>query len=60
MSGAEGWRVRSDGSRFWASVLIDAIHDPTGKLIGFAKVTRDITEQRNAKEAFGAGSPQDN
>ena len=57
---AEGWRVRSDGSRFWASVLIDAIHDPTGKLVGFAKVTRDITEQRNAKEAFGAVSPQDN
>jgi PAS domain S-box-containing protein len=43
---AEGWRVRKDGTKFWASVLIDAIRDKeTGKLIGFAKVTRDITER---------------
>ena len=42
----EGWRVRSDGSRFWATVVIDAIRDEDGSLIGFAKVTRDITEQR--------------
>ena len=47
---AEGWRVRKDGSRFWASVLIDPIHDETGELVGFAKVTRDITERRNADE----------
>jgi PAS domain S-box-containing protein len=46
----EGWRVRKDGSRFWASVVIDPIRDETGKLVGFAKVTKDITEQRKAKE----------
>ena len=57
---AEGWRVRSDGSRFWASVLIDAIHDPAGKLVGFAKVTRDVTGQRNAKDASGAAPSEDN
>ena len=45
----EGWRVRKDGSFFWASVIIDPIHDDEGKLIGFAKITRDITERRNAQ-----------
>ena len=40
---AEGWRVRKDGSRFWASVVINAIRDADGKLLGFAKVTRDLT-----------------
>ncbi|MGH1575182.1 PAS domain S-box protein [Methylobacterium sp. P31] len=49
---AEGWRVRKDGTRFWASVVIDAIRDDTGQLIGFAKVTRDITERQNAQEAL--------
>ncbi|HET7804956.1 MAG TPA: PAS domain S-box protein [Pseudolabrys sp.] len=49
---AEAWRVRKDGSLFWANVVIDAIHDETGKLIGFAKITRDITERRNAQEAL--------
>ncbi|WP_242128592.1 GAF domain-containing protein [Sphingobium sp. Sx8-8] len=43
---AEGWRVRRDGSEFWASVVVDAIHDDDGRLIGFAKVTRDLTEKR--------------
>lgn len=47
---AEGWRVRKDGSRFWASVIVDAIRDETGELIGFAKVTRDITERQQAHE----------
>ncbi|WP_336492894.1 PAS domain-containing protein, partial [Methylobacterium nigriterrae] len=47
---AEGWRVRKDGTRFWASVVIDAIRDASGTLIGFAKVTRDITERRNAQQ----------
>ncbi|HWT38272.1 MAG TPA: PAS domain S-box protein, partial [Paraburkholderia sp.] len=47
---AEGWRVRRDGSRFWAHVVIDAIRDETGTLIGFAKITRDITERRQAAE----------
>ena len=46
---AEGWRVRKDGSRFWASVVLDAIHDDKGKLIGFAKITRDMTEKREAQ-----------
>ncbi|TFW31156.1 PAS domain-containing sensor histidine kinase [Duganella callida] len=46
----EGWRVRKDGSRFWASVVIDPIVDPHGELLGFAKITRDITERRDAAE----------
>jgi PAS domain S-box-containing protein len=46
---AEGWRVRKDGSLFWASVIIDAIHDDDGSLIGFAKITRDITDKRRAQ-----------
>jgi PAS domain S-box-containing protein len=45
---AEGWRVRKDGSYFWASVVIDPIRGEDGTLIGFAKVTRDITERREA------------
>src|ERR1700693_1212094 len=49
---AEGWRVRKDGSCFWASVAIDPIHNEAGELIGFAKVTRDITEKREAAEAL--------
>src|SRR6185437_1229664 len=46
---AEGWRVRKDGSRFWASVVLDPIKDDSGDLIGFAKVTRDLTERRQAQ-----------
>jgi PAS domain S-box-containing protein len=49
---AEGWRVRKDGTRFWASVVIDPIHDDQKKLIGFAKITRDITERRDAQLAL--------
>jgi PAS domain S-box-containing protein len=48
----EGWRVRKDGSCFWASVLITAVRDPAGRLLGFAKVTRDLTERRRADEAL--------
>ena len=48
----EGWRVRKDGSRFWASVVISAIRDQGGKLAGFAKVTRDLTDRRNAEDAL--------
>jgi PAS domain S-box-containing protein len=48
----EGWRVRKDGTRFWAHVVIDPIRDPQGRLIGFAKVTRDLTERRDAAEAL--------
>jgi PAS domain S-box-containing protein len=44
----EGWRVRKDGTRFWASVVLDPIRDRNGKLIGYAKITRDITERRAA------------
>src|SRR5438045_1509269 len=46
----EGWRVRKDGSMFWANVVISAVRDETGELIGFAKVTRDLTERRNAEQ----------
>jgi PAS domain S-box-containing protein len=49
---AEGWRIRKDGSRFWASVVIDAIRNPMGTLIGFAKITRDLTERREAQLAL--------
>jgi PAS domain S-box-containing protein len=53
---AEGWRVRKDGSRFWAHVIIDAIHDEDGKLVGFAKITRDLTEKRKADQALEAAN----
>jgi len=49
---AEGWRVRKDGSRFWASVVVDAIRGSDGRLEGFAKVTRDITERQAAQDAL--------
>ena len=49
----EGWRVRSDGSRFWADVLITAIRD-RGELVGFAKVTRDVSERREAEKRIEA------
>ena len=45
----EGWRVRKDGSRFWADVVTTRILDETGKLIGFGKITRDLSERRNAE-----------
>jgi PAS domain S-box-containing protein len=46
----EGWRVRKDGTRFWANVIITALHDREGRLCGFAKVTRDVTDRRAAEE----------
>ncbi|WP_345828292.1 EAL domain-containing protein [Pantoea sp. BRR-3P] len=46
----EGWRYRKDGSAFWAHVVIEAISDETGKLIGFAKITRDVTERRENEQ----------
>lgn len=49
---AEGWRVRKDGERFWASVVIDPVRDETGTLIGYAKVTRDISEKKEAERAL--------
>jgi PAS domain S-box-containing protein len=54
----EGWRVRKDGSRFWAHVMIDPIRSPTGELLGFAKVTRDLTERRKAEEALRRSEEQ--
>lgn len=48
----EGWRVRKDGTRFWANVIIDPIWNSQGELIGFAKITRDISEKRAAQEAL--------
>ncbi|WP_300782101.1 PAS domain-containing sensor histidine kinase [Enhydrobacter sp.] len=46
----EGWRMRKDGGRFWAHVVIDPITGPAGNLVGFAKITRDLTERRDAQE----------
>lgn len=48
----EGWRVRKDGTQFWANVVIDPIRDEAGAIIGFAKVTRDITERRETQKAL--------
>jgi len=49
---AEGWRIRKDGSRFWADVVISAIRDSDGGLLGFAKITRDASQRRKAAEAL--------
>ena len=48
----EGWRVRRDGTRFWANVVITALRDESGTLVGFAKVTRDLTHRRRAEESL--------
>ena len=48
----EGWRIRKDGSRFWANVVITALRGKDGRLLGYAKVTRDLTERREAEEAL--------
>jgi PAS domain S-box-containing protein len=55
---AEGWRVRKDGTPFWASAVIDAVRDPRGVLIGFAKVTRDISERRAAQATLQRAQEQ--
>jgi formate hydrogenlyase transcriptional activator len=54
----EGWRVRKDGSRFWASVVISAIRDANGNLIGFTKVTRDLSDRKKAEEALRRSEAQ--
>jgi PAS domain S-box-containing protein len=54
----EGWRIRKDGSRFWANVTITAVRDPDGELIGFAKVTRDTTERREMLERLEQANRQ--
>ncbi|MFZ0401569.1 MAG: PAS domain S-box protein, partial [Pseudolabrys sp.] len=55
---AEGWRVRKDGTRFWAYVVIDPIRGPSGKIIGFAKITRDLTERRAAEQTLRQSEQQ--
>jgi PAS domain S-box-containing protein len=55
---AEGWRVRRDGTLFWANVVIDPIRDEQGTLLGFAKITRDITERRQAQQALQEAQAQ--
>jgi PAS domain S-box-containing protein len=48
----EGWRLRKDGSRFWANVILTALRDDAGRLLGFSKITRDLTERKRAEEAI--------
>ena len=55
---AEGWRIRKDGTRFWAFVVIDAIRSPSGEIIGFAKITRDLTERKAAEEKLRLSEEQ--
>lgn len=54
----EGWRFRKDGTRFWAHVIIDPIRSPNGDLLGFAKITRDLTERKIAEEALRRSEQQ--
>jgi PAS domain S-box-containing protein len=55
---AEGWRVRKDGTRFWANVVVDPIHDSEGRHIGFAKITRDLTERKGLQDALETSREQ--
>ena len=54
----EGWRVRKDGTHFWAHVIIDPVRSPSGELVGFAKITRDLTERRKAEESLRRSEEQ--
>jgi PAS domain S-box-containing protein len=54
----DGWRLRKDGSRFQANVILTALHDPKGKLVGFAKITRDLTGSRRAEDAVQAAQAE--
>jgi PAS domain S-box-containing protein len=54
----EGWRVRQDGSRYWAHVTITALRDVSGKLIGFSQVSRDLTERKHTEEKLAASNEQ--
>jgi PAS domain S-box-containing protein len=58
MHETEGWRVRKNGTRFWATTVINAIRDEAGALVGFAKITRDITERLEAQAALDAAREQ--
>jgi PAS domain S-box-containing protein len=55
---SEGWRVRKDGSQFWAYVVIDPIRDASGQVVGYAKITRDLTERRLAEEQLRQSQEQ--
>ena len=55
----EGWRVRKDGSRFWANVTITALRDPKGRLRGFAKLTRDLSERKRSEELEAHGAQRE-
>ena len=54
----EGWRRRKDGTRFWAHIVVEPIRSPSGELLGFAKVTRDLTERRAAEQALRASQEE--
>jgi PAS domain S-box-containing protein len=54
----EGWRVRKDGSRFWAAVVIDPIRSPSGDIVGYAKITRDLTERKQAEQVLRLSEEQ--
>nr|WP_180204664.1 PAS domain-containing sensor histidine kinase [Pseudomonas sp. SbOxS1]NYU04658.1 PAS domain S-box protein [Pseudomonas sp. SbOxS1] len=54
----EGWRVRKDGTHFWCHVVIDPIYDPAGTLLGFAKITRDLTDRKMAEETLKQSEQQ--
>ena len=54
----EGWRVRKDGSTFWGSIVITALHSAEGEILGFSKVTRDLTERKNAEDSLKANAAQ--
>ncbi|MGV8890254.1 MAG: PAS domain S-box protein [Pseudomonas sp.] len=54
----EGWRVRKDGTHFWCHVVIDPILDPSGRLLGFAKITRDLTDRKMAEETLKQSEQQ--
>src|SRR6185369_9755633 len=54
----EGWRVRKDGTRFWANVMIDPIRAPSGELMGFAQITHDLTKRRESEEALRRSEEQ--
>jgi len=55
---SEGWRVRKDGSRFWANAVVDAIRDENGELIGYSKITRDMTERRDSQDELNRAREQ--
>ena len=55
---SEGWRVRKDGTQFWAYVVIDPIQDASGDVVGYAKITRDLTERRLAEESLRRSQEQ--